>query len=415
MNVVAIATAKNEIDIVEAFVRHTLTYANRLVVLDNGSTDGTLTVLRALAAEGLPLAIVEDPSLGNYQSQRMTYLMKAHAVEKYGADWVLALDADEFVAVPAGQPLADRTTSPKKPIALPWHSYVPEPDDDPAELNPAVRIRNRVKDDVATVKLLVPRRLAALPDAVLLQGSHELAVGKKPVAADRHEGGYLAHFPIRSPGQYLAKIVRNMLQYHTMPERDMLIGAHYLEPYGLLKRDPQAFLAGYATYARRYFFPQPIVDPPLATDPFPYRGGSLRYTPTVDDTTRGGLALLSYVEDLARKYGALSSCQSQGQLTALEKSVGAITELRIKLDSMANQLLYKERKIHDQHRQLMDQDRLRLERRILAKLRAGFHSLRAVAWRISAGRWFRTGFLRRTRTTARTDGWWSDRGIAHGS
>jgi len=66
--IVAITTAKNEIDIVEAFVRHTLAVVNHLVILDNGSTDGTLAVLRALEREGLALTIIEDPSTGKYLS-----------------------------------------------------------------------------------------------------------------------------------------------------------------------------------------------------------------------------------------------------------------------------------------------------------------------------------------------------------
>ncbi len=36
MEIVGIATAKNEIDIIEAFVRHTLSMISRLVVLDKG-------------------------------------------------------------------------------------------------------------------------------------------------------------------------------------------------------------------------------------------------------------------------------------------------------------------------------------------------------------------------------------------
>jgi predicted transcriptional regulator YdeE len=50
MRLVAITSVKNESDIVEAFVRHTLAASDYLVVLDNGSTDGTLDILRALDA-----------------------------------------------------------------------------------------------------------------------------------------------------------------------------------------------------------------------------------------------------------------------------------------------------------------------------------------------------------------------------
>ena len=99
MRSVAITCVKNEIDIVEAFVRHTLALVDHLVVLDNGSHDGTLDVLQALAKEGLPLEIVEDDSPGQYQPQRMTRLMHEYAVARHAADWVFPLDGDEFLAV----------------------------------------------------------------------------------------------------------------------------------------------------------------------------------------------------------------------------------------------------------------------------------------------------------------------------
>src|SRR5438309_2714828 len=100
MRVVAVTCVRNEIDIVEAFVRHTMAVASHLLVLDNGSTDGTLDILRALKSEGLPLDIEQDPAPGYWQWQRMTRLMH-QAVATLGADWILPLDADEFLVLPA--------------------------------------------------------------------------------------------------------------------------------------------------------------------------------------------------------------------------------------------------------------------------------------------------------------------------
>jgi glycosyltransferase involved in cell wall biosynthesis len=52
MTLIAITRMKNELDIIEAFVRHHAHSFDKLIVLDDGSTDGTLDILKALQAEG---------------------------------------------------------------------------------------------------------------------------------------------------------------------------------------------------------------------------------------------------------------------------------------------------------------------------------------------------------------------------
>src|SRR5262249_40485645 len=125
MKIVAVACVRDEIDIIEAFVRHTLGWVDHLAVLDNGSTDGTSAGLEALRAEGLPLDVVSDPTPGKYQSRRITRLMREVALGRYGADWVLPLDADEFVCVPGGGLLIPPETPLDRPLQLAWRTYVP--------------------------------------------------------------------------------------------------------------------------------------------------------------------------------------------------------------------------------------------------------------------------------------------------
>src|ERR1700758_3250557 len=109
MRIVAVACARDEIDIIEAFVRHTLAFASQLVVLDNGSTDGTLAVLHALRNEGLPLEVVEDATPGKYLSERATRLMREFAIARHQADWIVPLDVDEFVVTVGGSLIPEGT------------------------------------------------------------------------------------------------------------------------------------------------------------------------------------------------------------------------------------------------------------------------------------------------------------------
>ncbi|RMF17508.1 MAG: glycosyltransferase family 2 protein, partial [Gammaproteobacteria bacterium] len=63
-------------------------FADEIVVVDSGSTDGTVALARALGAK-----VVHQDWLG-YGAQ------KQFAVEQATHDWVLCLDADEWLSEP---------------------------------------------------------------------------------------------------------------------------------------------------------------------------------------------------------------------------------------------------------------------------------------------------------------------------
>jgi hypothetical protein len=325
-NVVAISTVKNEIDIVEAFVRHTLAFVDHLVIADNGSTDGTLDILRALEREGLPLTVTEDRSAGKYLSQRMTRLMREEAAKRHGADWIVPLDADEFLVVPERTTLIPENAAVDATIDLPWRTYVPDESDEPAKLNPVLRIRHRlVREGWPFVKVLVPRQLAMHPDAVLTQGSHLLHLSGQPCPTVAAQKAVLAHFPIRGPGQYLAKIAISALQYHTMGTQAAGLAFHWRAPYALLKRDPEAFAASIFADARRFSVPAEVTfQPATVLDPLRYRGGPLLHTAMIDDRTRGWQAVLAYAEQLARRYAAMTASLTPQERVTLEQQVNAL-------------------------------------------------------------------------------------------
>src|SRR3977135_4271324 len=137
MKLVAISRVKNELDIIEAFVRHHSQYFNTLIVLDDGSSDGTYEVLQALQAAGLPLVLMREPSVGYEQSRYMTRLLRM-AVDQFGADWIMPLDADDFVEPHHAAPLAQLLHA-REPALLKvsWNNFVWRcEDDEDAERNP---------------------------------------------------------------------------------------------------------------------------------------------------------------------------------------------------------------------------------------------------------------------------------------
>src|SRR5437868_13045546 len=99
MKLVAVSIVKNEADVIEPFVRHARAWTDHHLVFDHDSTDGTREILGRLIAEGLPLTVFTDTALGNLQQARSNHLTRI-AAREFAADWVLPLDADEFISGP---------------------------------------------------------------------------------------------------------------------------------------------------------------------------------------------------------------------------------------------------------------------------------------------------------------------------
>ena len=61
-----------------------------IVVVDSGSTDGTLAIVEGLARRGLPVRLIHQPWLG-YANQ------KQFALDQAAQTWILSIDADEWL------------------------------------------------------------------------------------------------------------------------------------------------------------------------------------------------------------------------------------------------------------------------------------------------------------------------------
>ena len=93
VKVVGVYLVRNEVDLIETNLRyHLATVLDEALIIDNGSSDGTLELLVELADE-LPLQVSSEGG-SMYQSARVTRL--ARFATQQGADWVLPIDADEI-------------------------------------------------------------------------------------------------------------------------------------------------------------------------------------------------------------------------------------------------------------------------------------------------------------------------------
>ena len=285
MRVFAATMVRNEADIVEAFVRHNLSFLDGLVIIDHASVDGTAAILSSLQREGLPLRVLRDTSLEFFQAERMTALARETLVRER-CDFVLAMDADEFIKC------ASRKAMEQALAAIPaqahgavhWLTYVPDAFDDAFRV-PDLRRRRRTERH-ASYKSIVGRSFVARPRQYLVSGNHLVDDLDAPTPPARvvlsPDVVALAHYPVRSRVQLERKIVLGYLAHlATRPDNDRQ-AAHWREHFARLRDgeqlgDPEladiAFNYGLSATDRGPADPAQLVEDPIAM-PF-----VLRYRP----------------------------------------------------------------------------------------------------------------------------------------
>jgi hypothetical protein len=315
MRLVAVSIVKNEADMIEAFVRHTRTWVDHHLVFDHDSTDGTREILGALQGEGLPITLFTDQALGNLQQARSNHLVRL-AVEKFEADWVLPLDADEILAGPGRQELEDFLAAgagPGTPASLLLVNYYPVEGDDESEINPVVRLRHRQPGPSTTKKVFIPAQLARDPAIEAGKGNHALYRGGQ-VLPDRPlpANFFLAHYALRSPEHQVLRVVLAELQKNSRGRAHAGLDVHYRLGFQLLAEDPARF---FSTVRR----PAAQVRP----EPVHYQGAALQYSGQAGGWPRVARALLPYLDKLAASHGAMLDGQSpspEGSATIREFS-----------------------------------------------------------------------------------------------
>jgi hypothetical protein len=303
LKLIAVSRIRNEEDIVEAFVRHHAGLVDRHIFVDNGSNDQTVPILRALKNEGIPLTLFRDESVAFLEAEQNTFLFRQAAA--LGAHWVLYLDCDEFfdpsrVGGSLHRFLAAIPTAVDS-LQIEMANYHPTGADDAADLVVPRRIRHRHLPATGVTKILVRGRLAAL-GATVERGNHAVTVGGTTIPAVQAAELRLAHFPMRSGWQMLAKAFVGRLKVLAAgaAESERGSSSHYTEMLGNLRTHPEWLLSDGEFLAGSR--PPEFVAGGVAIDPIAYLGGELRYTSPIDARHHAANSVVGYAEHLARSY-----------------------------------------------------------------------------------------------------------------
>jgi hypothetical protein len=214
--------ARDEADIVGANLDYHLARGvDHVIATDNASSDGTAEILEAYARAGA-LTLLREP--GDYRQGPWVNRMAAMARERFGAEWILNNDADEFWRPPPGADLksalagrsADMLVCPRVNMICareslgrgPWAETLVWRRRDPPPL--------RTPRDPLRDPLPAPFFYHALPAKVLVRARGLREVRKGAHWADYAGGGGRAepcgivihHFPLRSAAAFARSVER---------------------------------------------------------------------------------------------------------------------------------------------------------------------------------------------------------------
>ncbi len=311
MRLAGITIVRNECDIIEAFVRHNAAVLDRLYILDNDSGDGTLEILQRLAASRLPIEIKRDEVLPFYQAAKTTALAK-NALADAAWDCLLPLDGDEFLVVDDRGAFEKEIASlaPDEAGLLVSDQYAPTESDDMAELDSVRRIIHRIVVEPALPpfhgKVIVPHAIASLPNTRIGEGNHHISVANARVRERWLTSARIAHFPIRSIDQFLAKVVTTRLAWLSRGDYRSSLGQHIAILYAQLRDHPEIsprhLLDAAFTYVDSYLGPtKKTYQRKLVRDPVVRRGDALSY---LDLAKVSALPrILEFAEQIAKELG----------------------------------------------------------------------------------------------------------------
>ena len=317
MKCLGVTMVKNEADIIESFVRHNLGHLDGLVILDHASIDNTPAILSALAKEGLPIHVERTEYPHFKQHEFMTELAKQ--CFRHGAEYVVPLDADEFLSVPESASLLDIVSaSPRQMHAIQWVSHIPMPKDDQTQLDPVRRIIQRLAHEPnPTYKCILSKNALPTTTWSLSMGSHtvlrRIKDGGESFEAmplnNMPDGFSLRHYPIRSEAQFVQKTILGWKSTEPLLKNNRHLCFHWLDAFEYIKRhremSPDALMLRAMYYQEREInTPKPVF-----TDPLPATH-ELRYTdlitlPSISD-------LLKWFDDTVIENDSLSSSLAQG-------------------------------------------------------------------------------------------------------
>lgn len=200
---------KNEADVIEAFVRHNLSFMDALAVVDNDSVDDTREIVVRLQREGLPIVLLDDPVVGHFQAEIVTAVYR-RVVPIFKPRFVFLLDADEFIVAVSRDALYSqlRAMRPGTQAQYCWRTYIPAPEGPEGDASDPLRsITHRRLVEHPWYKPILVTKPKIDMKLKIRQGNHDVRYAGRPLRKVKLQDVTIAHFPVRSLDQFTSKIL----------------------------------------------------------------------------------------------------------------------------------------------------------------------------------------------------------------
>lgn len=212
--IACIAMIRNEVDILPAFLGHVAHLFDFALLVDHHSEDGSSDLLDRASADWPGLHVWRLTAPGHWQSAVMTAL--AQEAFRRGADWVVPLDADEFLRLanrPALEAILSATNS--HVAFFRWQHAVT----DEAMLEGCLPLTWPLQKWLANPspgkpgqgKVALHRQtVEAFPSFLLGAGNHRLLPFPFAKPQTGPDVGIMWHLPARTRKQFVSKLQRDL-------------------------------------------------------------------------------------------------------------------------------------------------------------------------------------------------------------
>jgi hypothetical protein len=256
---------RNEVDVIRGTVTHMAYHCDDLIIMDNGSADGTRDVLADLA-KTLPLKVIDDPDRAYYQARKMTNLARMAAENNTDELWIIPFDADELWNCwddphkPIREMLAGLSSQIVQAALFDYRATAI----DPAGSSPFATMQWCTAKPAELPKVAFRWQ----EGAEIWQGNHGVSL---PAGGIWEQLLRVNHFPYRSAQQFVAKALQGSAAYALtdLPEDQ---GAHWRAYGRLCEAHGTDILEG---VFRQYFWALSPTDSGLVHQPVTYHGDAL--------------------------------------------------------------------------------------------------------------------------------------------